>query len=98
MSLRTPNFGPGPTNLPEGFVATGIVRRTANICGVALGVGPGEVAGKVFRIGHHSSLTEVTMLSRLATFERCMAGIGSAVAAAQNFHRRHPATTAREVA
>lgn len=94
MSLRTPNFGPGPTNLAEGFVATGIVRRTANTYGVAFGA----VAGKVFRIGHLGSPTEVTMLSRLARLERCMAELGSAVAAAQEFSRRHPATTAREVA
>lgn len=90
MSILAPTISPGPTNLPEGFAANGIVRRAANTCGVALGA--------VSSIGHYSSLTEVAMLSRLASLERCMAGIGSGIAAAQEFHRRHPATTAREVA
>ena len=35
--------------------------------GVAFGVGLGEVAGKVFRIGHLGSLTDVMALSGLAT-------------------------------
>lgn len=100
MSLRAPTVSPGPTDLPQGFVATGIVRRAANAYGVALG----EVAGKVFRDGHLGSPTEVMMLSGLAMLEMCMADLGRevepgwGVAAAQEFHRRHPATIAREVA
>lgn len=94
MSLRAPTIVPGPTKLPKGFDAPAIVRRAANTYGVALG----EVAGKVFRIGHPGSLTGVMRPSRLARLERCMADIGSGVAAAQEFFRRHPANTAREVA
>ena len=44
--------------------------------GVAFGVGLGEVAGKVFRIGHLGMLTDVMVLSGLATAEMCMADLG----------------------
>ncbi|MBU2960734.1 aminotransferase class V-fold PLP-dependent enzyme [Citreicella sp. C3M06] len=89
---------------PEGFDATELVRHAAQTYGVAFGVGLGELAGKVFRIGHLGSLTEVMMLSGIATMEMCMADfglnitLGSGVAAAQDFYRKHPATIAREVA
>ncbi len=60
---------------------------------MAFGVGLGEVAGKVFRIGHLGMLTDVMMLSGLATAEMCMADLGwpvqlgSGVAAAQEYYR-----------
>jgi alanine-glyoxylate transaminase / serine-glyoxylate transaminase / serine-pyruvate transaminase len=56
-------------------------------------VGLGEVAGKVFRIGHLGMLTDVMMLSGLACAEMCMADLGwpvklgSGVAAAQEYYR-----------
>jgi hypothetical protein len=65
--------------------------HAASTYGVAFGVGLGEVAGKVFRIGHLGSLTDVMALSGIATAEMCMADLGldmtlgSGVAAAQNF-------------
>jgi hypothetical protein len=49
---------------PEGFDATRIVTHAADTYGVAFGVGLGEVAGKVFRIGHLGMLTDVLALSR----------------------------------
>ena len=82
---------------PEGFNATDIVTHAAKTYGVAFGVGLGEVAGKVFRIGHLGSLTDVMMLSGIATAEMCMADLGldtrlgSGVAAAQEYYRTHPA-------
>lgn len=82
---------------PEGFDATKIVTHAADVYGVAFGVGLGEVAGKVFRIGHLGSLTDVMMLSGLATAEMCMADLGlniklgSGVAAAQEYYRTNPA-------
>ncbi len=82
---------------PEGFNATDIVTHAAEVYGVAFGVGLGEVAGKVFRIGHLGSLTDVMMLSGLATAEMCMVDLGmdiklgSGVAAAQEFYRTNPA-------
>ncbi|WP_281858497.1 L-aspartate--glyoxylate aminotransferase BhcA [Litoreibacter halocynthiae] len=82
---------------PEGFNATDIVTLAAEKYGVAFGVGLGEVAGKVFRIGHLGSLTDVMMLSGLATAEMCMVDLGldvklgSGVAAAQEYYRTNPA-------
>ncbi|MCK0152045.1 aminotransferase class V-fold PLP-dependent enzyme [Marivita sp. S6314] len=79
---------------PEGFNATDIVTHAAKTYGVAFGVGLGDVAGKVFRIGHLGSLTDVMTLSGLATAEMCMVDLGldiklgSGVAAAQEFYRQ----------
>ncbi len=79
--------------VPEGFNGTDVVTRAAKTYGVAFGVGLGEVAGKVFRIGHLGSLTDVMMLSGLATAEMVMADLGypvtlgSGVAAAQEYYR-----------
>ncbi len=78
---------------PDGFNATDIVTHAADVYDVAFGVGLGEVAGKVFRIGHLGSLTDVMMLSGIATAEMCMVDLGldiklgSGVAAAQEFYR-----------
>lgn len=82
---------------PEGFNATDIVTHAADQYGVAFGVGLGEVAGKVFRIGHLGSLTDVMTLSGLGAAEMCMADLGlditpgSGVAAAQVYFRANPA-------
>jgi alanine-glyoxylate transaminase/serine-glyoxylate transaminase/serine-pyruvate transaminase len=78
---------------PDGFNASDIVDLAATKYGVAFGTGLGEVAGKVFRIGHLGSLTEVMALSGIATAEMCMVDLGlpvqlgSGVAAAQNVYR-----------
>lgn len=88
---------------PEGFNATDIVSHASSAYGVAFGVGLGEVAGKVFRIGHLGSLTDVMMLSGIATAEMVMVDLGlpiklgSGVAAAQQHYRAtlaHPAKAA----
>ena len=50
---------------PEGLNATDIVTRADEQYGMAFGVGLGEVAGKVFRIGHLGMLTDAMMLSGL---------------------------------
>ena len=78
---------------PEGFNATSIVTHAADKYGVAFGIGLGEVAGKVFRIGHLGSMTDVMALSGIATVEMCMVDLGldiklgSGVAAAQEYYR-----------
>ena len=78
---------------PEGFNATDIVTVAADKYGIAFGVGLGEVAGKVFRIGHLGLLTDAMMLSGLAVAEMVMVDLGldvrlgSGVAAAQEFYR-----------
>ena len=89
---------------PVGFDATDIVTHAADTYGVAFGVGLGEVAGQVFRIGHLGSLTDVMMLSGLATAEMCMADLGlditlgSGVAAAQEYYRKHRALAQKAAA
>lgn len=86
---------------PEGFNATRIVEHAASVYGVAFGTGLGEVVGKVFRIGHLGSLTDVMMLSGLATAEMAMADLGlpvrlgSGVAAAQEVYRSTAAQLAK---
>ncbi|MBL4750118.1 MAG: aminotransferase class V-fold PLP-dependent enzyme [Amylibacter sp.] len=78
---------------PEGFNATSIVTHAADKYDVAFGVGLGEVAGKVFRIGHLGSLTDVMTLSGIATAEMCMVDLGldiklgAGVTAAQEHYR-----------
>jgi len=78
---------------PEGFNATDIVTHAADKYDVAFGVGLGEVAGKVFRIGHLGRLTDVMTLSGIATAEMCMVDLGldiqlgTGVAAAQEHYR-----------
>lgn len=89
--------------VPEGFDANRIVAHALNSYGVAFGTGLGELAGKVFRIGHLGSLTDVMALSGLATAEMVMADLGlpvklgSGVAAAQE-HYRHPALAQKQAA
>lgn len=81
---------------PEGFNANDFVTHAVDKYGVAFGVGLGEVAGKVFRIGHLGSLTDVMTLSGIATAEMCMVDLGldiklgSGVAAAQEYYRGIP--------
>jgi alanine-glyoxylate transaminase/serine-glyoxylate transaminase/serine-pyruvate transaminase len=90
--------------VPEGCNGTDLVKLAADKYGVAFGVGLGEVAGKVFRIGHLGSLTDVMVLAGLATAEMCMADLGwpvrlgSGVAAAQEFYRGSVAAEARAAA
>jgi alanine-glyoxylate transaminase/serine-glyoxylate transaminase/serine-pyruvate transaminase len=80
--------------VPDGFDANKIVAHALNAYGVAFGTGLGDVAGKVFRIGHLGSLTEVMTLSGLATAEMVMVDLGlpvklgSGVAAAQEHYRQ----------
>ncbi|WOI32793.1 aminotransferase class V-fold PLP-dependent enzyme [Tritonibacter scottomollicae] len=89
---------------PEGFNATDIVTHAAEKYGVAFGVGLGEVAGKVFRIGHLGSLTDVMTLSGIATAEMCMVDLGldiqlgSGVAAAQDYYRGNGASAQQDAA
>jgi alanine-glyoxylate transaminase/serine-glyoxylate transaminase/serine-pyruvate transaminase len=78
---------------PEGFDAGRIVSHAEAAYGVSFGAGLGDVAGKVFRIGHLGSLTDVMTLSGLGAAEMVMADLGlditlgSGVAAAQEVFR-----------
>ena len=79
--------------VPRGFDSNKVVGHAADKYGVAFGVGLGEVAGKVFRIGHLGSMTDVMALSGIAAAEMVMAdldypiNLGSGVAAAQEYYR-----------
>jgi len=79
--------------VPEGRNGTDLVRLAAERYAMAFGVGLGEVAGRVFRIGHLGMLTDAMALSGLAVAEMAMADLGwgvrlgSGVAAAQEFYR-----------
>jgi len=89
---------------PEGFDAGRIVSHAAEKYGVAFGAGLGEVAGKVFRIGHLGSLTDVMALSGLACAEMVMADLGlqvklgSGVAAAAEYYRNTESAPLSKVA
>ncbi|MFT4013246.1 MAG: aminotransferase class V-fold PLP-dependent enzyme [Paracoccus sp. (in: a-proteobacteria)] len=80
--------------VPEGFDANRIVSHALETYDMAFGTGLGEVAGKVFRIGHLGSLTDAMALSGIAVAEMTMADLGlpvrlgSGVAAAQEHYRR----------
>ena len=71
--------------------------------GMAFGVGLGEVAGLVFRIGHLGSLTDALMLAGLGTAEMAMVDLGlpvtlgSGVAAAQEVYRHGAPASAAQV-
>ncbi len=80
--------------VPEGFDSDALVNHAYNAYGVSFGIGLGEMAGKVFRIGHLGALTDVMVLSGLATIEMAMKDLdypielGSGVAAAQEYYRK----------
>jgi len=90
--------------MPEGVDANRFVAHAVEGYGIAFGTGLGELAGKVFRIGHLGRMTDVMALSGIATAEMVMAdlgmdiALGSGVAAAQAHYRRDPATTTRKEA
>lgn len=89
---------------PAGFDGTALVKLAADKYHVAFGVGLGEVAGKVFRIGHLGMLSDVMVLSGLAAAEMCMADLGwpvklgSGVTAAQEYFRNSAAGAVRAAA
>ncbi|MEM6587786.1 MAG: L-aspartate--glyoxylate aminotransferase BhcA [Pseudomonadota bacterium] len=78
---------------PEGFDAGRIVSHAEAAYGMSFGAGLGDVAGKVFRIGHLGSLTDAMALSGIATVEMVMADLGlniprgAGVVAAQDIYR-----------
>lgn len=78
--------------VPDGFDSNALIDHAYNRYGVSYGVGLGELAGKVFRIGHLGMLSETLALSGLATIEMAMKDLdfpielGIGVAAAQGFY------------
>ncbi|WP_187428858.1 Serine--glyoxylate aminotransferase [Roseobacter fucihabitans] len=90
--------------VPEGFDSNALTEQAFNAYGVSFGIGLGEMNGKAFRIGHLGSLTDVMVLSGLATIEMAMADLdypielGSGVAAAQEYLRKHRAALIKTAA
>ncbi len=80
--------------VPEGFDSNRLTEHAFSKYGVSFGIGLGEMNGKAFRIGHLGSLTDVMVLSGLATIEMAMAdldypvALGSGVRAAQEYFRQ----------
>ncbi len=79
--------------LPEGVDGNALVAHAAARYGMAFGTGLGQLAGRVFRIGHLGRLTEAQALCGLATAEMVLADcgvplqLGAGVAAAQQVYR-----------
>lgn len=90
--------------VPEGFDSNALTDHAYRAYKVSFGVGLGQLDGKAFRIGHLGSLTDVMVLSGLATVEMAMADLnypitlGSGVSAAQEYYRTSRATTLKSAA
>ncbi|MCH1531527.1 MAG: aminotransferase class V-fold PLP-dependent enzyme [Planktomarina temperata] len=90
--------------VPDGFDSNALTQHAFDAYGVSFGIGLGEMNGKAFRIGHMGSLTDVMVLSGLATIEMAMADLdypvemGSGVIAAQEYFRATHATEAKAAA
>ncbi|MDA3922856.1 MAG: aminotransferase class V-fold PLP-dependent enzyme [Salinisphaera sp.] len=78
--------------VPRGFDSGVLVRHAYEHYGVSFGGGLGDVAGRVFRIGHLGDMTDVMALAGLAAAEMAMANLdypielGSGVVAAQQYY------------
>lgn len=86
--------------VPQGFDSNQLTEHAFEKYGVSFGIGLGEMNGKAFRIGHLGSLTDVMVLSGIATIEMAMADLdypielGSGVRAAQDYFRKTAGKTA----
>ena len=75
----------------NGLDSTAVVKVAAERLNLALGVGLGQLRGRVFRIGHLGSLNELEVLATLAGAELALfysgqtIELGVGVAAAQRF-------------
>ncbi|AGT08748.1 L-aspartate--glyoxylate aminotransferase BhcA [Paracoccus aminophilus] len=89
---------------PAGFDGNRFVSHAMDQYQVAFGTGLGEVAGKVFRIGHLGSLTDAMALLAISVAEMCLADmdlpvqLGSGVAAAQEHYRQTAGAALRKAA
>ncbi len=97
LCAKTPDLNSDSVSaiyVPDGFDSNVLTNHAYDKYGVSFGVGLGEMAGRAFRIGHLGSLTDVMVLSGLATIEMAMKDLdypitlGSGVAAAQEYFRQ----------
>src|SRR5262249_20649964 len=86
--------------MPAGRDSDAYIAHANRTLDLSLGVGLGEVKGKVFRIGHLGSLNEVELLGSLAGLEMTLrtfgisVPLGAGLAAAEQFRVRTAATGA----
>lgn len=77
--------------LPAGLDSDAFVAHAYRRLGLSLGIGLGDVKGRVFRIGHLGSLNELDLLGALAGVEMTLRAVGvpvrpgSGLAAAEEF-------------
>ena len=82
--------------LPSGFDSGDLLKHAYFRYNVSLGAGLGDVAGKVFRIGHMGELNEIMIMMALSGAEMTMRDMqvpveaGSGVAAAEEYYRSQP--------
>jgi alanine-glyoxylate transaminase/serine-glyoxylate transaminase/serine-pyruvate transaminase len=80
--------------VPQGKDANLITQHAYKAYGVSFGGGLGQMAGKLFRIGHLGAMTDVMALAGIATAEMVMTDLGydiklgSGVAAAQQVYQK----------
>ncbi len=90
--------------VPEGFDSNALTDHAYERYGVSFGIGLGEMNGKAFRIGHLGALSDVMVLSGLATIEMAMKDLrypielGAGVAAAQEHFRNSTAAAIQAAA
>jgi alanine-glyoxylate transaminase / serine-glyoxylate transaminase / serine-pyruvate transaminase len=65
--------------MPDGFDSDAYLAHALTTLELPLGVGLGDVKGKVFRIGHLGSLNELELLGALAGVEMTLSSFGVAV-------------------
>lgn len=86
--------------MPDGFDSDAFVAHAQKSLDLSLGIGLGQVKGKVFRIGHLGSLNELELLGSLAGVEMALKSFGIAVpigaglAAAESYLLETPAHVA----
>jgi len=90
--------------VPEGFSADAVVQRAQTRYGVSFGIGLGQLADRVFRIGHLGQMSEAMALAGIATAEMALLDLGfpitagSGVAAAQSQYRQTESIMLRQQA
>ncbi|MBI2088036.1 MAG: aminotransferase class V-fold PLP-dependent enzyme [Deltaproteobacteria bacterium] len=86
--------------MPDGFDSDAFVAHAQKSLDLSLGIGLGQVKGKVFRVGHLGSLNELELLGSLAGVEMALRSFGIAVpigaglAAAESYLLETPAHVA----
>jgi alanine-glyoxylate transaminase / serine-glyoxylate transaminase / serine-pyruvate transaminase len=77
--------------MPDGFDSDAFVAHAHKRVNLSLGIGLGNVKGKIFRIGHLGSLNELELLGALAGVEMALKSfgvripMGAGLAAAENY-------------